>query len=268
MLADGGFEPVCTGASYGPRYEAAETRCDGVDNDCDGETDRHWAVLHPRSPFSTWSVPAARLDAGYVVLAHELDGGVALRRFDDQLEPLGAAEALQLSDAGYLASERLLLTRQGATLVYVQTPDYQAPVSAFFAPLSGEGVRLRDAQGGPQLSQVGAEPLPGWGLRAAASLDGTRVMLAFHAAASDAASPEPQELLAVVTDALGKVLTGPTRLMRVEADGQARTLYQQSVVGESSGFVLVASESVVGTQAQTLRLQRYSSTLEPVGEER
>jgi len=31
--------PACTAASYGPNYEVAETRCDGMDNDCDGQVD-------------------------------------------------------------------------------------------------------------------------------------------------------------------------------------------------------------------------------------
>ena len=30
---------ACTAESYGPNYEATETRCDGRDNDCDGTTD-------------------------------------------------------------------------------------------------------------------------------------------------------------------------------------------------------------------------------------
>ena len=33
---------ACTAASYGPDYEADETRCDLLDNDCDGETDDGW----------------------------------------------------------------------------------------------------------------------------------------------------------------------------------------------------------------------------------
>lgn len=34
-----GHETVCTAASYGTEYEPVETRCDGRDNDCDGQTD-------------------------------------------------------------------------------------------------------------------------------------------------------------------------------------------------------------------------------------
>ena len=37
---DGGLESSCSAASYGPNYEAVETRCDGLDNDCDTIVDR------------------------------------------------------------------------------------------------------------------------------------------------------------------------------------------------------------------------------------
>ncbi len=37
---DGGIESACSAVSYGPNYEAAETRCDGLDNDCDSAVDR------------------------------------------------------------------------------------------------------------------------------------------------------------------------------------------------------------------------------------
>jgi len=38
--ADGGYEAVCSAATYGPEFEAAESRCDGRDNDCNGTIDR------------------------------------------------------------------------------------------------------------------------------------------------------------------------------------------------------------------------------------
>jgi hypothetical protein len=37
---DGGLQASCTLESYGPNYEVAETRCDGLDNDCDSVVDR------------------------------------------------------------------------------------------------------------------------------------------------------------------------------------------------------------------------------------
>lgn len=36
---DGGFEPVCTAASFGNDYQVEEVTCDGKDNDCDGVID-------------------------------------------------------------------------------------------------------------------------------------------------------------------------------------------------------------------------------------
>ncbi|MBF5042398.1 hypothetical protein FGE12_08300 [Aggregicoccus sp. 17bor-14] len=36
---DGLVAQQCTEADYGPDYELEETRCDGLDNDCDGQVD-------------------------------------------------------------------------------------------------------------------------------------------------------------------------------------------------------------------------------------
>ena len=37
---NGNIEATCTSASYGSSFESTETQCDGLDNDCDGVTDR------------------------------------------------------------------------------------------------------------------------------------------------------------------------------------------------------------------------------------
>ena len=37
----GGLLQACGAATYGPDYEVTETRCDGLDNDCDGQTDEN-----------------------------------------------------------------------------------------------------------------------------------------------------------------------------------------------------------------------------------
>ncbi len=38
---------ACTTASYGPNYEVTETKCDGLDNDCDGTVDEPASCLAP-----------------------------------------------------------------------------------------------------------------------------------------------------------------------------------------------------------------------------
>jgi hypothetical protein len=53
----GGFAPCSGPAEYGPEYEPVETRCDGLDNDCDGVTDRH-------CPCPPGTTRACGLDAG------------------------------------------------------------------------------------------------------------------------------------------------------------------------------------------------------------
>jgi len=48
-LGEHGFKEICDPVDYGQDYEATETRCDGLDNDCDGVTDgmsRDCSVAH------------------------------------------------------------------------------------------------------------------------------------------------------------------------------------------------------------------------------
>lgn len=103
--SDGGYEPVCSAASYGADFEVTETRCDGRDNDCDDQIDRSRLRL---------MVPgAAQQDFGWshVEQRHHLalagDGGVWVYRFTDDLRPEGEAQkvtsgsaAASLSTAG------------------------------------------------------------------------------------------------------------------------------------------------------------------------
>ena len=35
----GAYSGVCDATDYGPTYELVETKCDGLDNDCDGFSD-------------------------------------------------------------------------------------------------------------------------------------------------------------------------------------------------------------------------------------
>lgn len=262
-LADGGFEPVCTGASYGAAYEPVETRCDGLDNDCDGETDRRWAVLHERSLLATWEVAAARLDAGFLVFAHESDGGYALRRFDDRLEPAGSAEQVPVADGGGLNSANLFQTQQGAGLTYLQTTTSS---SGYFSPLSASGALLRGADGAPLTSPLNASPQGSLRMLSAPSEDGTRVLTVL-ATSKEGWFPST-EVFGVLTDAQGAVQAGPTSLMRVQDDGLTRSLYLRSLVADGEGHLLAAVEAVDETREWTLRLQRFSRTLEPVGEPR
>ncbi|MBF5046458.1 hypothetical protein FGE12_28855 [Aggregicoccus sp. 17bor-14] len=266
-LEDGGFEPTCTALSYGSDYEPAETRCDGLDNDCDGETDRHWATLFPRSEGSTWNVPVARMDGGYVALAQERDGGFSLRRFDDQLEALAEPEPLKPAGTGYLDGPALLNTAQGIALTYERRG--QQDVTDFYVPLSAEGLLLRGNDGEPFYSSLNTTPgFPYGSLRTAPSFDGSKVLVSFHE--TDAGTPfmaYATEVLGLVTDPLGNIVTPRTSLMRVRVEGAG--LFPKSVLGVEDGFVLAVSEwpPELG-MAFTLRLQRFSSALAPVGSER
>jgi hypothetical protein len=85
---DGGFETECSAATYGPDYQAYETRCDGKDNDCDGEVDQQGPYLL-MSDVDYGEV--VYLDGGYSVVtsADFHDGGfnVSFRHFDSRFTP-------------------------------------------------------------------------------------------------------------------------------------------------------------------------------------
>jgi hypothetical protein len=68
---DGGWEAPCGAASYGPAWQASETRCDGLDNDCNGIVDR----LHDGGALTS-NLPC-ELDAGVCAGATRacVDGG-------------------------------------------------------------------------------------------------------------------------------------------------------------------------------------------------
>lgn len=81
---DGGLEPVCSNATYGAEYEALETSCDGVDNDCDGVVDvsRPVELGAERSSFgSTWKIGSE------YVLASGVGDKIVLDYYSSHLAP-------------------------------------------------------------------------------------------------------------------------------------------------------------------------------------
>ncbi|MEW5742746.1 MAG: putative metal-binding motif-containing protein [Myxococcota bacterium] len=71
LCTGGVLEPACGPSSYGPDFEASETRCDNLDNDCDGLTDE---ALPPQ--------PCEK-DAGVCAGATRVCTGGALPTCDD-----------------------------------------------------------------------------------------------------------------------------------------------------------------------------------------
>jgi hypothetical protein len=94
---DGGFEPTCTALSYGTLFQAIETLCDGLDNDCDGRVDMSWPVPlgSPADGFS-WRNDGTGLQAVFTQ-----GTAVYWSRFDLAFHPI--AGPVRLSDAGEAA---------------------------------------------------------------------------------------------------------------------------------------------------------------------
>jgi hypothetical protein len=77
-----GTYPVCTEADYRARdagYEVAETRCDGVDNDCDGLVDQLAVIPVSDGGLNARRVAIAARPSGDVVVLYEVNTRLAVR---------------------------------------------------------------------------------------------------------------------------------------------------------------------------------------------
>ena len=88
--AGGRFEAACSPSTYGPDYEVVETRCDGLDNDCNGTVDQAGPfLLASEVDWLAW----AWLDGGYgsAYVANRDGGGpgVYYRYFDTPFSAAG-----------------------------------------------------------------------------------------------------------------------------------------------------------------------------------
>ncbi len=85
---DAGYETPCGPLSYGADYEDVETRCDGLDNDCDGRADISRLVLVvPGALGFSWVRSGADLAAVYVTAPAGIGDQLSYQRFDQKLAP-------------------------------------------------------------------------------------------------------------------------------------------------------------------------------------
>jgi hypothetical protein len=140
-----GAQPACTAANYGASYEASEVSCDGLDNDCDGETDVTQPVVVSRNVSHEWFVFG--YPGGYAAIytepttlgAHGDD--VFVVRYDEALTPLGPPRLLLAASRSYFGASNV-----GPWLYFVAVRDAAEALSVdpdggltTFAPFGDAG---------------------------------------------------------------------------------------------------------------------------------
>ncbi|NOK33574.1 hypothetical protein HMI49_10225 [Corallococcus exercitus] len=262
-LVDGAYEPVCTARSYGADYEAAETRCDGLDNDCDGVTDpATWADVAPMqwAPYASM-VDSAPVEGGLLVVVSDRPGQIQLLRLDTALSLVGTTVIPVATGIDPATAAQLVRTSRGLALFYsVQGSTYDSTQGRLL-PLNEQGAPLTEPPG-VLLFEQPARYAPA---RLAFSRDGGHGLVTWVSSAP--ATGDARELLGMMVDADGQVLSEPRVLFQAE---QARTsLFGPKVLSLGDGsFVVLAVEGAGVADEERIRLRRYDSSLSLIGEER
>ncbi|NPC46212.1 hypothetical protein HPC50_03890 [Corallococcus exiguus] len=256
---DGAYEPVCTARSYGADYEASETRCDGLDNDCDGVTDpATWAEVAPMkwAPYAR-SVDSLPVEGGFLMVYVDSPEGIQVLRFDESLNLQGTS--MIPLDPGFspVTETQLVRTSRGPAL-YFTALHYQTGSTA-----EGRLVQL-DEQGAPIGSPEGIvlfeQPKTQPAARVAASVDGQRISVVWAASISGV-----REVQGMLVDPSGLVLAPP----RVLFQSGSPNLHSPRVMGMGDGNFLVTAYDEGETVDDTrIRLRRHDRELRLVGDER
>ncbi|RKH05025.1 hypothetical protein D7V97_24580 [Corallococcus sp. CA053C] len=261
---------MCTALSYGSSYEAVETRCDGVDNDCDGVTDpATWSPVTPLAyPLLKNQVSSLRVAGGVLAAVFDRPVGARIVRMDTSMKQVDGTnvpvDVLDTSESVGTVRSQLLSTSRGPALYYSSTGVMADHTRGHLIPL--------DAQGRPVLGKDGSavdvvlfdHPVGGVASDAAVAAGGSQVFVAW---ANGPYGPGAHEVLGTVTDLDGKVLAAPRVLMRMAPEGAI--VDHVEVLGLSDGsFLLAVLQETGGLGDELVRLQRFDSDLLPVGDER
>jgi hypothetical protein len=268
---DGGYEPVCTVLSYGSDYEQVETRCDGLDNDCDGVADpTHWSrVTELAAPVHGGGASSLRVDGGVLVaVASDSANEARILRLDTRLMPQGTSSVpLERTDGGleYVRRVTLLHTTRGPALHYVMRRDTEGPSQTYMAPLDEMGAPAPLPDGGTGSMRVLEEPAGGVGHDVEASPDGTRLLFVWGVGLRWQGF---QQVMGLLTDAEGQVIAGPKELFRATVQG--RELFISDVLFLRNGEAAVAAQEELDRSTlyeDLVRIHRFDSRLDPVGRE-
>ena len=141
----GGVWLACEASSYGPNYEEDETRCDGLDNDCDGQVDTRGVVELANGAVGPWFLLTT--SAGFA-LVDSTDTAVELRWLTRTLQP----DAMRMTAA---PGGDFLATTVGETIVLVASTDAGVVIDSFERD-GGSATRLVDAWLSPSALDVSA----------------------------------------------------------------------------------------------------------------
>ncbi|MHA7633822.1 putative metal-binding motif-containing protein [Corallococcus sp. M7] len=271
-VVDGAYEAVCTARSYGADYEATETRCDGLDNDCDGVTDPpSWSqVASLGLPPHAKRISSLRVTDGVLAVAFDRTAVARVIRMDTAMTPLGVTdvrvEVLDDNLALDSVSTRLLRTSQGPALYYSSGGPDLDHTQGHLILLDEQGHRV-PREGEPEVGALLFEQsfIGDRATAAAVSADGSRVFAAWRNTTRYVSGG--RELNGTLTELDGKSVVAPRILMEAIADGTV--LLGVDVMGlRDGGFLALVQEIGIGATEGLLRLQRFDSGLRPVGEER
>ncbi|GEN13064.1 hypothetical protein MFU01_81010 [Myxococcus fulvus] len=267
-LVDGAYEPECTALSYGADYERAETRCDGLDNDCDGVTDPSFSsrVTNLEMPYVN-GLSILRTDQG--VFVSMSGNGVRILRLNTDLVLQGTGTVSMPwtrkdVPVGESFAAKLLRTQDGLALVYAtHGPGLRPPFRTYLVPL--------DAQGSPKTGPEGElleYPLVDWqgdgrAPRMATSPQGDRVVVVWRTGTEQT---PPFQVMGAVTDLRGQVLVAPKVLFTSPERKQPWT--SDVLVLRNEEVLVAVTDESPALGGDTVRLRRFDTHLDPVGDER
>ncbi|QSQ12191.1 putative metal-binding motif-containing protein [Myxococcus landrumensis] len=268
---DGAFETVCTARSYGADYEESESRCDGLDNDCDGVTDPSFTsrVTSMSGAHIGGYVSSLRTEQGVFVAVRGSTGQMSVLRLGADLSVQGTSSVplprtLPGESSGVLLRAQLVKTNEGLALFQaVEIPGTGGscrlsltPLDALGAPIPGEDGHVVEHLLFNLLEQS-------WTYRVEMSPSGDQVLVLWIAPFQQGG---PRQVKGLVTDSRGQVLTAP-RVLFTSAQGD--TPNPDSVLWLRNGEVLVAmDDSRSSPEGSTVRVRRFDTSLTPIGVER
>jgi hypothetical protein len=260
LLAGGGYEPVCTALSYGSAYEESETRCDGLDNDCDGVTDPDtWADVVPLAEPPTGDmVDSLPVEGGFLVVVSDRYGQVQVLRLDSALSLKETTVIPVPTGPSPVPRIQWVRTSAGPALFYTVWDVPGSSVRPWLRQLDEQGVPTSQGEGVP-LSEPSGSFTPSHLMMSAG---GTRGLLM----GSRLAEPDiPHVLQGVLVDGAGQPVAGVQTLIQLE---DSRTVLSglDALALDDGGFLVLTVEAPrLSNGSSRIWLQRLDADLSLVG---